>query len=192
VKVGRPLEPKLAEASAQAYPHRLARVEPTVLLLPRCERFFDGAGHVVEPPGSLKGELLAEVPVGGSRIHPLPGKVDEDQAPVGSHETLNALDRGIEIVDVVERAARDDRVEDSRLVKLLQGRLPEDRPLRSLGVDRDHVVSRFGDVESELAGTAPDLEHAGRRGRKLSEHEGAVHSPYRGTGGPTRVSTLAA
>ncbi len=167
-------------------------MEATVLILPGCERTSRDAGHVVEPPGSLKGELLADVPVGGVRVHPLPSKVDEDQAPGGSHEALNAPDRGIEIVDVVKRAACDDRMERSGLVELLQGRLPEERYLRSLGVDREHVVSRFGDLKSELAGTTPDLEHASRRRRKLPEHEGAVHGPYRGTGGTTRVSTLAA
>jgi hypothetical protein len=54
-----------------------------------------------------------------------------------------------------------------------------------------HVFEPSGGLQGELAGTTPDLEDAGRRGRKLSEHEGAVHGPYRGTGGPTRVSTLA-
>lgn len=163
-----------------------------MLLVPRRERILDGARHVVEPPGDVEGELLAEVPVGGVRIHALPGELDEDEASARPQSALYALDRGIEIVDVVERAAGDDGVEDGGLVELLQGRLLEDRSLGSTGVDRKHGVSRFGEAERELAGATPDLEHAGRQGRKLSEHEGAVHGPYGGTGGHTCVSTLAA
>ena len=63
------LEPKLAEASAQARPHRLPGMEATVLLLPGRERLLERPWHVVEPSGGLERELLAEYQsaVSGSR-----------------------------------------------------------------------------------------------------------------------------
>ena len=192
VEVRRLLEPKLAEASTQARQHRLARVEATVLLLPGRERRCDRRRHVVEASGGLEGELLAQVPVGGVSVHALPSKFDQDHASARPQKAcMRSTAASRSWMWWSERLATT-RIERSGFVELLQGRPAEERTVRSLGIDRDHVVPRLGERKSELPGTAPDLEHASRRGRKLREHERGVHGPYRGTGGPTRVSTLAA
>src|SRR5687768_10769775 len=111
VQVGHSLEPKLAEAPAETRPHRLPRVETAVLLVPCHERLCDRLWHVVEAAGGLEGELLAQVPVRGVSVQKLPRELDQDYASVRPQQGVYALDRSIEVVDVVQRPARDDGIE---------------------------------------------------------------------------------
>jgi hypothetical protein len=77
---------------------------------------------------------------------------------------------------VVEHVRRDRRVEPLARVELFDRRSPEDRPLRCLRIDREHLVA--GDVQRsrEIASPAADLEHSRRRRRQGGDDEGdAIH-----------------
>ena len=48
---------------------------------------------------------------------------------------------------------------------------PEDRALRRLGIDCDHLVARGGKSQRDFAFAAADLEHPARRRRELRQYE---------------------
>ena len=67
-------------------------------------------------------------------------------------------------MDVMQDAARDDRIERTGIVQLLQSDLPVERSLRGVWIDREHVVTRGCERWGNTAlAAAADLEHALRR-----------------------------
>ena len=75
------------------------------------------------------------------------------------------VERDAEVVEVVERHARNDRVEGPGLGEGLDRRPSEDVALGRLGIDRDDVVAGSRQRIRERALAATDLEYAARRGR---------------------------
>ena len=98
-------------------------------------------------------------------VEQVPAELVQDQHALGREQPAQLVEDGVEIVDMVQREARDDRVERAGLVQLLDRRPPEDRPVRSLRVHRDHVVARHVQRESQLAAAAAHFEDSswGRR-----------------------------
>ena len=68
---------------------------------------------------------------------------------------------------MVQREARDHRVERAGLVQVLDRRLPEDRSFRGLGIDRDDVVAGRVQREGQLAAAAADFEDPSGRRRQV-------------------------
>ncbi len=136
-----PLEEALFEAGIELGPHHPVAVQACVLLLP----------------------------LGRHRLKPVPCELVDDQR--ATQQTDKLVERDAEVVEVVERHARDNRVEGLRLGEGLDRRPPEDVAVGRLGIDRDDVVAGSRQRIRERALAATDLEYAARRGRKLREYE---------------------
>ena len=78
----------------------------------------------------------------------------------------------VEVADVVQRAAGDDRVEaPSSSSRSSSFDAPEELARRRERVDPEHVVARDGERGRQLALAAADVEHAGRRRRQVFSGE---------------------
>ncbi len=97
-------------------------------------------------------------------VEQVPAELVQDHQAPGREQPAQLIEDGVEIVDVVQGEARDHRVERPGLVQLLDRRLPEYRPFRGLGIDRDHVVAGPSQREGQLAAAAAHFEDpSGRR-----------------------------
>jgi len=86
-------------------------------------------------------------------------------------EGRDLVDGAREVLDVVQRNARDDGIEAARIRKFLEPDSPEDQPFRRIGVDRDDLEASLGESLSKLSPAAADLEHTDGRRRQLSAQE---------------------
>src|SRR5579864_1676346 len=97
------------------------------------------------------------------RIDEIPRELVDDQQRRQRREPVDGLAEWIEMVD---DAARDDRVE--RAVHLAEVRLPEARPRRRARIDADRDVARVDERRDDAAPVAaPDLEHTRRSLRQV-------------------------
>src|SRR5215210_6557566 len=71
-EVGTPFEAPLLEAPVELRPHRVGPVQSRVLLMPAREQLLDRGGGSFLAAGRPKGELLAEEPVRGRLVQPVP------------------------------------------------------------------------------------------------------------------------
>ena len=102
----------------------------------------------------------------------VPGELVEREHAVRPQQLDDLVERDVEIADVVEREARDNRV--VRLV--VGGHLLELQPAEPLAVgggriDAEHVVAGDGERGGQGAGAAPDVEHPRRRRREQRAEE---------------------
>ncbi len=104
---------------------------------------------------------------GGLLVEQVPPELVHDQHAVGSKQLTQLVEDGVEIVEVMEREARQDRVEGAWLVELLDRRLPEDRSLRSLGIHCNDVIAGPGQSKSRLSAATPDFEDPSGRRRQM-------------------------
>src|SRR5687767_3900153 len=112
-----------------------------------------------------------EVPACRPLVEPIEGVLDDDQ-PAARHEHALQLGQPArEVVNVMERSARDDSVEWRRIGELFDRYRLEDRALGCGRIDRDNPVAQFVKRSSEPAIAAPDLEHAYGGRRQLGCHK---------------------
>ena len=83
--------------------------------------------------------MLRLVPVDRGVVHVVPRELVEDQV---RRKRRQLVERRPEWIDMVQHAARDNRVEGPGVVELLERHAPVEGPLGSMGVDADHVVAR--------------------------------------------------
>lgn len=109
------------------------------------------------------------LPLGGHRLEPVPGELVEDQRAVEKADEL--VQHAAEVLDVVERATGDNRVERAGIVERLDRGPPEDPPIGSIRVDGEQLVALGVQPARELAVAAAHLEDSRRGGRQLREYE---------------------
>ena len=110
------------------------------------------------------------IPGGRIAIEPLLRVLVEHDEAAAKEKRVDLLDGGVEIGEVVERAAGHDRDEGARLVEVLQAHPAEERALGRVGVDRGHRMAGCGEAAGQVSRAATDLENA-CLGRKLREDE---------------------
>ncbi len=102
------------------------------------------------------------MPVGGRLVEKIPSKLVQYEDAPRSQRVGYFVENGRQISNVVQRPARDDRIEGTVSVEFLDGHAMENSALGRFGVyRRDHMA---GGVERErqFASPAADLEHASR------------------------------
>jgi hypothetical protein len=110
-------------------------------------------------------------PLQSGLVDDVPGVLVEQQPPAGSEQPRDLLDRGGEVVDVVQRAVRDHRGERAGVGEVLERHAPEQVALGCMRVDRQDVVLEPSHREGERPVAAADLEHAGGRSREVGGNE---------------------
>jgi hypothetical protein len=106
-----------------------------------------------------------QVPPRRGLVEQLEGMLVHDELPAGAEQRVDPVERRVELVHVVERPARDDRIERPGVVELGKRRAAKDRPVGGARIDRDDVVTGAVHAPGEVAAPAADLEHARRRRR---------------------------
>jgi signal transduction histidine kinase len=126
-------------------------------------------------PGGNEQPTLRLVPVGRHFVHVVPGELVQDEERREDHELVESRSQRIH---VVQDSAGNDRIEGPGVVELLERDAPVELPLRSLGIDGEHVVTGGSEVRSDTAlVAAADFEHTPRRERQvISDVSGEVHS----------------
>ena len=115
---------------------------------------------------------LVAIPALGGLVDDVPGVLVEQEPPAGREQPRDLLDRGREVVDVVQRAVGDDRVERARVGEVLEAHALEQLAVRRPRVDRQHVVAAPRHRLGQRTAAAADLEHAGGRVGKVDGDEG--------------------
>ena len=95
----------------------------------------------------------------------------DDEEPARPQQPLDLHHRRVQIADVMQRAARDDRIKGSGIGEVLQRHGLEDLTLGRPRIDRADAVPEVGQSGGESAVPTADLEHACRRGRQMRLHE---------------------
>ena len=101
---------------------------------------------------------LPIVLLGRPLVDQVPAELVQDHHALGCEQPAQLVEDAVEIVDVVQREAREHRVEWARLVQVLDRHLPEDWSFRCLGIDRDDLVAGRVQREGKLAAAAADFE----------------------------------
>jgi hypothetical protein len=120
------------------------------------------------------------VPGGPPAVEPLLGVVVKQDQAAPDEQRVDLLDGGIEIGDVVERAAGHHCLERPRLVELLETHPAKERALGRVGVDSRHAMAGVCEAAGEVTSSAADLEN--RRGRQANvcENEALEVTSHRG------------
>ena len=115
---------------------------------------------------------LAVEPVERRLVHQVPPDLVDHERRAGPEQRRNTVEPVREIADRVERADGDDRVEAALVIlEILQPDPAEEISLRRERVDPEHVVPLDRERGGQLALAAADVEHAGRRRRKVVSGE---------------------
>ena len=112
-----------------------------------------------------------EIPVSCRLVEPVEGVLDDDRPPSRHEQALQLRERATEVGNVVQRPARDDRVEARRVGEFLERYGLEDRPLGRGRIDRDDPVAEIVRRSRESAIAASDLEYPRRSGWQLGCHK---------------------
>ena len=114
---------------------------------------------------------FAEIPASCRLVEPVEGVLDDDRPPSRHEQALQLRERASEVCDVMQRSARDDRVEACRIGELLERDGLEDRALGCGRIDRDDPVAEIVRRSRESAIAASDLEYPRRSGWQLGCHQ---------------------
>ena len=129
----------------------------------------------LKPPGVGVGSRAVdprEAPLRGALVEPLPRPLGDDQRPAGPERCCDVPDHLADVRHVVERSARDDRVDGLLGLELLEADLVEAGSRRGIGVDSGRVVATLAQPRHEAARrAAPELEDGRRRGRQPGADE---------------------
>src|SRR5919109_2797101 len=103
--------------------------------------------------------------LGRARVEPLPAELVEDERATRPKQLGDLRERGRKVLDVMQRTARDNRVEETWPGQSLDRRPAEDGAVGRFRIHREHVVPRGRQPPRQLTGATSHLEHPTRRRR---------------------------
>ena len=143
---------------------------------PRCSRLpflpqlvVRGRRNAV-PCGRERAPLAVE-PVERRLVEAVPAELVDDEDSAWRKQPGDLVEPCVEIADVVEGVAGDDRVELLGLLEVVELQPAEVVALRRERVDPEHVVPCDGERGRQLALPAADVEHPCRRRRQVLARE---------------------
>src|SRR6266508_1006130 len=113
-----------------------------------------------------------EAPLGCGFVEPFPGPLHDHEGSAWHQHGLDPVEEAVDIVDVVERRARDHGIEFPRRFEFLERASSVGGTVGRGWVDTDGVVAVAEQRGNEAAKpTAAELEHRGWRGWQLAADE---------------------